>query len=762
MGRIAETFIRHLKPAFILLLVCSASAMLYLLSSGIRIDYNVESFLPEDHPVIQRYRSFSEQFPRDDAFVIVAFESDSLFSGSVLTDVRDLTRAFEKIPTVDKVLSITNHERLTVLDDEIRLEREISYFGTDRDLLQVQKLRILTDTTAVGYLVSRRGDVAAFYVHMAIEGAGYEEREVVIDGVVAVTDAFSDRYDFKYSGIPYIRNVYVDSIGAESRRYVGLSTLVILVALFWLFGNVRGVVLPLLIVYLGMLWTISIMMATGASMDILSSTIAAIILVVGVGDSVHLLSRYNDGLALGLEPREAVRDMIVRLGSATFLTSVTTAVGFATLTTSPIVPVKQFGLFTAVGVIATFFISIIVLSSALTWMPPPKRPGRWMSDLFNGFLRRIDVFCATHWRSILWSGLAISVLAGYAARDLRVNSYVNDDLGPRTRIYQDMAFIQDKLASPFPLEILIEGEGIDAMHDPEILRRVRELQQYLDTEPAVGRTISIVDLLSELNRTLNPEHAADGLPDDPDLVAQYLFLLEMVGPDETMRLISPDHSKLRVATLIDDVGSAALNPMLARLDSVMDLVLPDDVTSSWTGTVVLVSTVSDLIIDSLLISIGLAFVFISLIMALLFRNSALLVISLLPNIFPLIVIAGVMGFLGIDVKPATAVIFSISFGIAVDDTIHFLARFRQELRLGRHMEESIRLSLLGTGKAIILTTIILAGGFAVLTTSQFQSSNYMGGLVSLTLVAALAADLLLLPALLHAWSRFSTSPTRED
>ncbi|MFV1980258.1 MAG: MMPL family transporter, partial [Rhodothermia bacterium] len=161
-------------------------------------------------------------------------------------------------------------------------------------------------------------------------------------------------------------------------------------------------------------------------------------------------------------------------------------------------------------------------------------------------------------------------------------------------------------------------------------------------------------------------------------------------------------------------------------------------------------------------SIGLAFVFISLIMALLFRSAALLIISLLPNVFPLIVTAGFMGLAGIDIKPATAVIFSISFGIAVDDTIHFLARLRQELRLGRPMRDAIRLSLLGTGKAIILTSIILAGGFAVLTTSQFQSSNYMGGLISLTLVAALAADLLLLPALLHAWIKFSTVYTRED
>ena len=227
-------------------------------------------------------------------------------------------------------------------------------------------------------------------------------------------------------------------------------------------------------------------------------------------------------------------------------------------------------------------------------------------------------------------------------------------------------------------------------------------------------------------------------------------------------LVSADHSKIRIAGLVSDVGSSQLNPMLERIDSAAAAILPNGVTTSRTGTVVIVARITGLIIDSLLTSIGLAFVFISLIMALLYRRAALLLISLLPNIFPLLVTAGFMGVLGIDIKPATAVIFSIAFGIAVDDTIHFLARFRQEISSGQDIREAIRRSMTGTGKAIVLTSLILVFGFSVLTTSDFQSSNYMGGLISLSILAAVAADLLILPSLLHAWSRFSTRSTRED
>ena len=213
---------------------------MYLLNGGIRVDYNVENFLPDQDPVIEDYRAFTEQFPADDAFIIVAFESDSIFTPSVLGDISDITHAFEDLEGVASVSSLTNHERLRIDGDEILFERVVDPLVRDAGLLGEQRTAILDDTTATGYLISRAGDVAAFFIHMLDEDAGYDERQIVIEGARAITSEYADRYDFKYSGIPLIRNVYVDSIRDDTARYVGLATIVILLALFWAFPECQG------------------------------------------------------------------------------------------------------------------------------------------------------------------------------------------------------------------------------------------------------------------------------------------------------------------------------------------------------------------------------------------------------------------------------------------------------------------------------------------------------------------------------------------
>ena len=749
-----------MRPAFELLhervslfftafVVVSIVACWYLVEGGIRFDYNIEAFLPDEDPAIEEYKEFAERYAPDDAVVMVGFKSDSLFTAPVLDALDEMTRAFERIPQVDRVSSLTNFERVVVTDDLVERRRLID---TATDSFDARSA-VLGDDLAVSYLVDSTGSVTALYVHISTEEKGYRVRREVIDGILAVTETFGDRFDFRYSGIPYLRNAYVDAIRGEAVRYFGLSSLVILVALVWLFRGLRGVVIPLAIVYLGVVWTIALMMLMGSSIDVLSSTISAMILAVGVADSVHLLARYYDGIALGLGKREAVRDMLVRLGAATLLTSVTTALGFASLVTSNIVPVRRFGVYTAAGVLMTFFISIVVLTAVLTWMPKPRaQSSRRLSGPFRALMVRVDRIAANHSGVVLLAGAVFLLVAVVGATKVRVNAYVNDDLGPSTTLYKDQQFFEKNLVAPFPLEIVVRG-GANAMHDPANLKSIEHLQSYLRSQPAIGRSLSIVDLIKDVDRSLNPD-ATGAVPEQADLLSQYFLLLDLAGSEEARQLISQDHSEARVASLVADIGSARLNPLLADIDSVMQSTFGEELSYTTTGTIVLASRVSEHIVDSLLISTALAFLFVSAIMGFLYRSPILIVISLIPNVLPLIAVAGFMGFVGIELKPATAVIFSISFGVAVDDTIHLLARLRQELKAGEQMNQAIHRSLLGTGKAIVITSIILIGGFLILTTSQFQSSVFMGGLISLTVALALLGDIFVLPAMLYRWSAY--------
>ena len=754
MNRLADLILRYPRWVLAFIAFGSLGALLYLVVFGLRYDYNLENFLPADDPAIQAYEAFTAQYEPDDNVIAVGFEAPDVFAYDVLRDVRAMTDSLERLPDVDEVVSLTNAEALVVGADGLALQPLVGEVVPDGTVLEAQRAHVMADSLAVGYVVNRTADATAIFVEISPEANDFDGRRGVIKGVQRVLASYADRYDVRYSGIPYIRNTYVEQLQVEVVKYVSLSSLVILLVLLWLFRSAVGVVLPLAIVYLGVLWTSAAMMIARSPIDILTSTTATIILVVGIADAVHLLTKYYNGIQSGLAKRAAVREMIVRLGAATLLTSVTTAIGFGTLATSEIVPLQRFGLFTAVGVMLVYVLSIATLPVMLLWTKPPsaKQVDRLSGGRLDRWLGSLDHVTRTRPKAILFGAALVTVACGLGATQLRVNSYVNDDLGPGNALYDDMVFFQNRLVSPFPLELRITADAPEAFKNPDNLRRIAAVQAYLESRPEVKRTVSLADPLRRLNEILPADSvAAYRLPQRRDEVAQYLLLLEMTDEERLARLVDFDYREVRIAALMDDVGSARLKAFRADLDAFLANTLGPDLTVMQTGLLVLASGVADHLTESLLVSIGLAVLFIAALMGALFRNVKLVAISLVPNLLPLVVTAGLMGAFGIDIKPATAVVFSISFGIAVDDTIHFLARFRQEIGLGRPFEEAIRATILGTGRAIILTSVILIGGFSVLLTSQFESSAYMGVLVSATIAAALLADLLLLPALLHLW-----------
>lgn len=748
MQRVADLLLRHPRAAFAGIVALSLAAALVLLIGGVRFDYNLENFLPASDPTIRQYRAFTEDYEPDDVFIAVGFEAEDVFAYETLADIRAMTAALERLDGVEDVISATSIEGLRGTDAGVEVAPLVGGIVDHPDSLAAIEARLRADSTAAGYVVGDGGTAAALFIQIRPELNSYAARGAIIAEARAALAPFAARYDLRWTGYPYLRNAYVTMLQTEVIRSVGLASLVVFLVLVWMFRNVRGVVIPLVVVWLGVLWTIAAMMALGAAIDVLTSSLAAIILVVAVADSVHLLAKYYDGLGRGLSKREAIRQMAVRLGAATFLTSLTTAVGFGTLATSQVIPMKRFGAFTALGVMLTFAISIVLVTVILRWTRPP-RPEQ-VDRLGGGGFRRalswVDAFAERHARAILVGSAVIAGLSALGATRLHVNSYINDDLGPRTQVYQDIRFFEDEIVSPFRFETILTADAPDAFKDPARLREVEAVERYLLAHPAVHRVVSPAGLLKQLNDALAGSHA---LPESADLAAQYFLLLELTDEDLLRRFVDFDYGEARISAMMNDIGSAELKRFQADFGAFLDATLPPSVTPTQTGTLVLAAGLSDYLVESLLLSIGLAFVFISVLMGLLFRNVKLVLISLVPNVVPLLIVAGVMGVAGIEIKPATAVIFSIAFGIAVDDTIHMLARLRQEVQAGAPLREAIRRTILGTGKAVVLTSVILFGGFVVLATSAFQSTMYMGLLISATVVLALVADLLLLPALLH-------------
>ncbi len=717
-------------------------------ASQIRTDFNIEAFFPDDDRTILEYREVSEEFGRDDNVIAVMLEHPDILTTEHLTRIDSLSVALEGMQHVTEVQSLTNARRLQNEDDNLVI-REVWSPGEAAPLLQ----DIQGNPFVSGIILSADGRTTAIYITIDAEADPFRIRSEVIAEMNRIIEPYRLTYDIGITGIPYFRNQYVNMLNGEIRFYITLSTFLVMLLLGALFQSIRGIVLPLGVVWITILFTLSFMVMTGGYFEILSSTIAPILLCVGISDSVHLMSKYNDGRISGLSRRSSMKETVIVMGSATFLTSVTTFIGFITLYTSSVVPIQRFGLYTAFGVLFAFVITMFVIPAALPFFKDTVKKDlshHKVHHLIGVMLQKLNVWIERHYKGIVIGTLVITVLVGIGAIRLKVNSFIFDDVGPENILVLDSDRFSEKLSPPFPLELILNTEVDNGILQPDYIRRLLAFEAFLDSIPEIARTTSITTLLAETHRVMQPDAPLSDLtlPDAAPRIAQYMLLLEIADPDLLPSFTDFTYSKVRIAAQIEDAGSYRVNGIRRTIRLYLTEHFPES-RLQQSGTSILVADLTGNMVRSLTSSILLAVVFIAGIMAWLFRNGKLIALSLIPNLVPLFITAGVMGYLGIDLKPSTAVIFTIAFGIAVDDTIHYLARLRLESWKNADLRTAIRITTEKTGRPIVLTSLILLIGFGTLMTSDFTSTVWMGSLVSMTVLVALIADVVFLPALLY-------------
>lgn len=748
--RIANTILAFPKTLILCFLVLTVAAVWPALQ--VEADFNLEGFFPEDDQTITDYEELSDEFGRDDNVIVVAFQSQDLFSEQVLGDIKSMSDSIKKIENVTDVQSLWNAGRIRQSGGQLDVDR---YFSSGAELSDEEfaaiKSEMMDDPFVAGSLLGKDGQTTAIYITIEDEKNSFENRETVINGMNEILAGY-DHYDFKRSGIPYFRNQYVHMLNSEIIFYVSIASVLIILLLWYLFRNVYGVLIPISIVWITILFTTAVLSLTGGFFEILSSTIAPILLCVGVADSVHMLTKYNDARLQGMNNTAALRQALMILGTATLLTSVTTAIGFGTLMTSNVMPMQRFGIYTAIGVIIAFIVTILLLPSFMQVIKikrPIVQSGMPTQQYMGSFLRTSHDIAKKHPFKIVLFSLLIVALIGAGMFQLRVNSRVFDDVGPNSPLIQNSNFISENISPQFPMEFVIDTGREDGVNDPDLLRRIAQFEEFLLGFDEIERTTSLTTLHRQIHSVMSPEEAAENpIPQTRELAAQYLLLFELTDGERITGVTDFTYSKVRVAAQMHDVGSHRTNQMRADIETYLAEHFPDE-EIVHTGTTIMVADLTGNIVFSLAASIILAFLFISLVMAMLFKNLKLVLISLAPNIIPLLITAGVMGYFGVDIKPSTAVIFTIAFGIAVDDSIHYLARFRIETLRGLSLSEALLITTEKTGRAIILTSMILLVGFGVLATSDFQSTMLMGLLTCLTIFVAIVADLFFLPALIY-------------
>jgi predicted RND superfamily exporter protein len=587
---------------------------------------------------------------------------------------------------------------------------------------------------------------------------------------VILQDLDDSGLKYVVSGVPMIRTGYVEKIKNEMFWFVLFTVLLTLVVMFLLYRNWWSILLPFAAVILGIIWTLGFMGLTGKSLDLVANLLPSIIFVVAISDVVHLFTRYQQELHKGLSRRDAMRSTLKEIGMALFLTSFTTAIGFASLFVSPLPPIRDFGMIAASGVIFAFLISIVIIPNALMLVPAEKvRTSRGAGNV-GGWERKLD---RLHWwvknngRPIAL-GFGLLIATGiWGMTQISTNTYLLDDIGKRDPVRKSMEFFESNFYGSRSFEMAVfPAEGY-SMTDLKVVQNLEKMEDFLHRHERISPFLSIVSYLKTANKV---SHAGIGaryaVPDDQEEIDE-LVGLGYVGESEKVldMTITRDGKVGRVSARMADIGTDRVEAMADSLSSFYHHNLDTTVfTYRLTGSGVIVDRNTIFLREGLFNGLALAFGLISLLMGLLFRSWRMMLIGIIPNVIPLLLTAGVMGFLGINLRASTSIVFLVSFGIAVDDTIHFLSRLRIELREGKDLETALKNTMTGTGKAMILTTLILLAGFIFLLTSDFGGTYVVGLFTALTLLLALLSDLLLLPVLVR-WSGLGKKyapPVKED
>lgn len=729
-------------------IVITTALALYFITK-LTFDYEFEHFFPTDDPELEFYEEFKEKFDTDIDFVIMGVKNEEgIFQERFLTRVDSMVDEIKEVKHIKRVLSPTNaadyalgpfgpmaipylhpNQPERYESDSTKIYKYSKQVGSlfSPDAKSVSLMLIFQDT------LNKVETDSVYYDLMEVIG-NYEFDEIHTAGK-AIGQAF-----------------YIEQIKKEFVFFILLAIVLILITLILIYRSFWGVMVPMIVVLLSVIWLLGLMSVVGKSIDIMTTLLPLVIFVVGVSDVIHLLSRFFEEIRAGLSKQDAIKTAYKRVGAATFLTSLTTAMGFLTLLTSGVRPVRELGIFAASGVFIAFFLAFSLLPAILTLSKVPKlaykEPSTVMwNKLVFGFLR----FSLANRVKVVLASIIVAVIALFGITQIRIDNFLLEDVPQGDPIRESFVFFEDNFSGVRPFELQLDiTDSSYLLFDEEAIADMVRIETYLTDSYGVGFLSSPLNILRSANQALHGGlDTAYAIPGSvQDMKRAQRLIHRLARRPEFTAIITKDEMHGRFSGKMDDKGGRHTAKMDQRLVKHFEK-YPLKVTElRLTGMSLLIDKNNETLSSDMMTGLIFALVVVAAIIGFLFKSIRVAIISLVPNLLPLMVMGGYMGLVGIDLKISTSVIFGIAFGIAVDDSIHYLIKYRQELKKGKSNLYALKRTSLSTGKAIILTSIILCMGFISLSASEFTSTYYVGVLISMALTTAVIADLILLPILL--------------
>lgn len=748
----------------IVILVCIvlATVLLALQWKSTRFTQTEANLIPLDDKVNVDYQKFLDRFGEEGNLIVIATKDKKLFTPKVYQAWSELMQTIQSSKEVSLVVSVDNLQKLVKNDSletfELKPLVDKNKIQDEAYLTQIQKDLFSKMPFYEGLLFNKKSGAirSAIYLDKKIVNTKIR-KDYVLQKLIPAIENFTQKTNIELhtSGMPYIRTLNAKTIIDEIGLFIGAALLITSLIFFYFFRSFRATLISLIIVIIGVMWSFGIIAGLGYEINVLTALVPTLVIVIGIPNCIFFINKYHQEYHKHANKAKALQRVITKTGTATLMTNITTAVGFATFIATNNDLLREFGIVTTINILAIYLLCLLIVPIFFSYIPPPipRHLGHLQRESLTSFLKWIVNTVKYNRVGVYVTAVCLLVFGIVGIYKIKVSGSIIEDMPKNTTFFDDIRFFEKEFDGVMPLEIMIDTKRKNGAMKLSNLRRMEELEQTIMDVPELSKPLSIVNIAKSFNQAYyngNPEYYS--LPSSQEEIFLLPYIKNSLKNSKENQLksyITADGSVARMTTFIKDENGEKMEAIEAHIRNKVNKLFPSPrYEVIITGKPSVFQKGTNYLLDNLLSSLLFAFALTGGLVAIMFRSLKMVLVSIIPNLLPLIMTAGLMGFLGIPLKPSTLLVFGIAFGMSVDDTLRFLAQYRLELaRNDWKIKKSVFATFNDAGISMFYTSIVLFFGFSVFMLSSFGGTVALGGLVALTLSFGMLSNLVLLPSL---------------
>ena len=771
-NRIAGVILRN--RILLIVLIGLMTVFMGYKAQFVEMSYQHAELLPTDDPASIDYQNFHKTFGQEGNVMFFAIQDSNFYQLDKVNDWITLGNDLAKLDGIDAVVSIAHTYNITKNKEKKRFEFESIFPKKLNSQKELDSIAAIAESLPFykGSLVNN--DTHTYLMAITVNGRvmGSKAREPLVKAVHQRSETFAKKHNLqmRYSGLPYIRVVMAQMIKKEMNMFILLSLLVTAIILFMFFRSFKVVFFCMLVVGLSVVWAVGSMVLFDYKITLLTAMLPPLLVVIGIPNSVFLINKYHGEYVRHRNKIKALQRVVSKIGNATFLTNLTTASGFATFIITSSKILKEFGVVASLNIMVVFVLSLVLIPIIFSFLAPPDNKATQHLDnkFTNKFVSTLEKIVLNHRKAVYLITGSLVIISIIGISQMKSTGYMVDDLPHDNTIYQDLKFFEENLDGIMPLEVVVETNKKNGALKLSTLKRIEKLNDSLKQYPTISASLSLVEGAKFAHQAYyNGKEKYYKMPSSnvKNIILSYLSKADIKGDVNIFdSFIDSTQTQTRMSFRMKDIGTTKMEQMEKVILGHVNQIFPKDKYKvTVTGSSIVFFKGTQYLIKNLFLSLALAVVLIASFMAWMFSSKRMVLVALIPNLIPLIITAALMGYFGIPIKASTILVFSIAFGISVDDTIHYLAKYRQELKITNwSIKNSVVLALRETGQSMMYTSIILFFGFGIFSLSDFGGTVSLGVLVSVTLLSAMLSNLILLPSLLLTLERLITNKSFKE